>query len=73
MDTQVKARWQCPEPSEVRNILERLKQILWYAFNVIASCQEVQARLRIQIYFNDRWIDELAKAGKRIAKKGANT
>ena len=65
MDTQVRgARWQCPEKSEIRNILERLKRILWYTVAVIASCREAQARRRIQLYFEDQGVDELAKMGK---------
>jgi hypothetical protein len=69
MDTQVKAGWQFPEKSKIRDVLERLKHILWYAVKVIASCREAQARRRIQLYFDDRLIDEFEKAGKRIAKK----
>lgn len=69
MDTQVKARWQFPEKSKIQNVLERLKNRLREIVNIIALCREAQARRRIQLYFDDQWIDELTEAGTRIAKR----
>lgn len=71
MDTQVKARWQLLEKLEVRYVREWLKHKVWHAITVIASCREAQARRRIQLYLDDRLIDELTAAGTRIAKKDA--
>ena len=70
MNAQAKVCYQFPGESEIQNLLERLKYILWQAVTVIEPSREAQARRRIQLYYNDQWIDELAKAGTRIAKKG---
>ncbi len=72
MGTEIRTHWQLFGESEVRNFLERLRQALWRAVTVIVSCREAQARRRIQLYFDDRLIDEFAKAGERIAKRDVN-
>ncbi len=69
MDTQVEVCCQFREKAEIRDVLERLKKKLLNAVTVIASCRESQARRRIQLYYDNRLIDEFKKAGKRIARK----
>ena len=69
MDSQAKAGWQIPLKSETCKLIRWLKYMLHQSLNLIMSCREAQARRRIQLYFDDCWIDELAEEGKRIAKK----
>jgi len=58
--------------AEIRNVFRRLWCVLRHAVIFITFCRETQARRRIQLYYDHRLMDELEKAGKRIAKKNVN-
>lgn len=72
METTMRSCCQIPITAEIWDVFRRLRHILRHTVTVIVSTREAQARRRIQLYFDDRLIDEFAKAGKRIAKKGVN-
>ena len=69
----MRACCQFPGKAEVWNVFRRLWYVLRHAVIFIASCRETQARRRIQLYYDHRLMDELEKAGKRIAKKMSMT
>jgi len=72
MGIEMGACCQIPGKAEIRNIFKKLWQMLHHAVTFIASCREAQARRRIQLYYDHRLMDELEKAGKRIAEKDIN-
>lgn len=71
METTMKTCCQIPIKGEIWNGFRRLRHILRHIVIVIVSARESQARRRIQLYLDDRLIDELTAAGTRIAKKDA--
>lgn len=72
METTMRACCQIPIKAGIQNVFRKLRHIFRHTVTVIVSAREAQVRRRIQLYFDDRLIDELAKAGKRIAKKDVN-
>lgn len=69
METTMRACCQIPIKEESWNVFRRLRHILRRAVTFIISVREAQARRRIQLYFDNQWIDEFTEAGTRIAKK----
>ena len=72
MEIEMRACCQIPGKKEIRNVFRRLGCMLRNTVTFIASCREAQTRRRIQLYFDDRLIDELAKVGTKIVKKDVN-
>ena len=72
MEIKMETCCQIPGKSRLHYVFRRLWPMLRHAVIFIASCRETQARRRIQLYFDDQVIDELAKVGTRIAKKDVN-
>lgn len=72
MEIEVRTCCQIPGEKEITNVFRRLWGVLRHAVIFITSCREIQARRRIRLYFDHRLMDELEKAGKRIAKKNVN-
>jgi hypothetical protein len=68
MEIELRACCQILGKVEIRNIFDKLWQMLNHTATFIASCRETEARRRIQLYYDHRLMDELEKAGKRIAK-----
>ncbi len=73
METTMRACCQIPIKAEIRNVFRRLWYVLRHAVTVIVSAREAQARRRIRLYYDHRVMDELEKAGKRIAKNKSMT
>jgi len=71
METAMKTCCQIPVKGEIWNGYRMLRHILRHIIILIVSARESQARRRIQLYFDNRLIDELTAAGTRIAKKDA--
>ena len=69
METTMRTCCQIPIKTDSWNVFEKLQHMLRHAVTVIVSTRESQAQRRIQLYFDDRLIEEFAKAGRRIAKK----
>ena len=69
METTMRICCQIPVETDSWNVFRWLRHIFRHAVTVIMSGREAHARRIIQLYFDDRLIDEFAKAGKRIAKK----
>jgi hypothetical protein len=67
-----KTGWKFLEKFEIWKIIKQLKYMLGQVIKVIVSCREAQTRRRIQLYLDDRSMDEFAKAGKRMARKDIN-
>lgn len=72
MSISVETCWQSQGNFKIHDVLKRVNSILWHAVTVIASCREAQVRRRIQLYCDDRVIDEFKEAGKRIANEDVN-
>ena len=73
IEIELRACCQIPGKAEIRNVFRRLWYVLRHAVIFIASCRETQARRRIRLYYDHRVMDELEKAGKRIAKNKSMT